>query len=287
MLIDAHVHVWDVGMNSFGVDYPWLTIDLPPLFRTYTLTEVRAEMDACGVSGVVLVQASDSMAETDALLSAAEAAAPHRPVRVVGWFPLADAAACEEESVRLAGRTELVGVRHLIHDEPDREWMLRPDVAAGMRVLERRGLSFDAVAERPDLLAQVPVVANRHPGMTVVLDHLGKPPIAAGSAADRADWARLIRQCAAEPGVVAKISGLNTASAPGWTADDWRPYVDIALDAFGPGRLMIGSDWPVALRQAHSYGSVVAALLQVLDGLTPGERDQVLLGTPRRVYRVP
>ena len=159
--------------------------------------------------------------------------------------------------------------------------MLRPDVAAGMRVLERHGLSFDAVAERPDLLAQVPIVARRHPGMTVVLDHLGKPPIAAGSPADRADWARLIRQCAAEPGVVAKISGLNTASTPGWTADDWRPYVDIALEAFGPGRLMIGSDWPVALRQAHSYGSVVAALLQVLDGLTPDERDQVLQGTAR------
>jgi L-fuconolactonase len=285
MMIDTHVHIWDLATNPFGVEYPWLTADLAPLFRTYTLAEIVPEMQVGGVSGVVLVQASDSTAETDALLAAAQAASDELAVHVVGWFPLPDASACESEWARLAGRPDLVGVRHLIHDEPDREWMLRPDVAAGMRVLERHGLSFDAVAERPDLLAQVPVVARRHPEMSVVLDHLGKPPIAAGSAAERADWARLIRACAAEPGVVAKVSELNTASSPGWTAQDWQPYVDIALEAFGPDRLMIGSDWPVALLRAGSYGEVLAALQRVLEGLTVQERHQVLQGTAQRVYR--
>lgn len=286
MLIDTHVHVWDLDANPFGVDYPWLTSDLDPLYRTYALTDVGKDMDAAGVDGVVLVQASDSLAETEALLAAAGANVavdPQRAVRVVGWLPLADAKATELELERRSGSDALVGVRHLIHDEPDREWLLRPDVADGMRVLERAGLTFDAVAERPDLMAQVPVVAERHAGLTVVLDHLGKPPIASRDVVRQTAWERLIRSCGSVPNVVAKISGLNTASRPDWTVADWRPWVDVALDAFGPERLMVGSDWPVALR-AGSYASVTAALLDVLDGLTAGERRQILLDTPARVY---
>ena len=265
MLIDTHVHVWDLGANPFGVDYPWLTSDLGPLYRTYALTDVRKDMDAAGVYGVVLVQASDSLAETEALLAAAGASVavdPRRPVRVVGWLPLADAKATELELERRSGSDTLVGVRHLIHDEPDREWLLRPDVADGMRVLERAGLTFDAVAERPDLMAQVPVVAERHAGLTVVLDHLGKPPIASRDVVRRTAWERLIRSCGSVPDVVAKISGLNTASPSG--LDGCR------LEAIGGRRpRRIRSRTPDDRQRlargaspAGSYASVTAALLR-------------------------
>ncbi len=278
MIIDAHVHIWDLHQGA--VEYPWLTPALGTIYRTFTLADARADMDAAGVSAIVLVQASDSLAETDALLAAAAAA--DRPARVVGWLPLTEPVATAAALERYAAcGTALVGARHLIHDEPDRGWLLRSDVAESMNLLARAGLVFDAVAETSDLLALVPRIAERHPSMTIVLDHLGKPPIATGG---WQPWARMLAAAAAQPNVVAKISGLNTASGPAWTPDSWRPYVDLALDHFGADRLMLGGDWPVAL-QAGSYQRVFSALLSVLDDLTQSEREQVMRGTASRVYQ--
>ncbi len=278
-LVDTHVHVWDLTGGPFGVTYPWLTSG--PLHRTHTLAEVAPAMREVGVDALVLVQASDSLAETDELLRVA-ADAPV-PATVVGWLPLDDADACRAALDARPDR-RLVGVRHLIHDEPDREWMLRPEVAAGMAVLEAAGLVFDAVAERPDLVAQLPTVARRHPGLTVVLDHLGKPPVASGWTSEESRaWARQLREVAAHPSVVAKVSGLGTVSAPGWSSADWAPYVEHALECFGAGRLMLGSDWPVCTL-ADDYVSVMGGLLDVVSAATTDERDLVLAGTARRVY---
>ena len=295
--IDAHVHVWDlpsgpVGSGSgggsgggSGVDYSWLTgstaPDLDPLRRSFRLADLEPHLDTAGVDGIVLVQAADSLAETDELLRVA--AGSVRPAAVVGWLPLADAAATARELDARSPASTLVGVRHLIHDEPDTRWLLRDDVAAGMRILEHRGLTFDAVAERPDLLAQVPVVARRHPELTIVVDHLGKPPIAAG---DWQPWADLLSAAAAEPNVVGKVSGLNTASAARWQASDWQRYVDHAIDVFGPERLMLGGDWPVALL-AGTYAEVWNALLTTISTLGAGERAAVTAATAQRVYRLP
>lgn len=280
MTIDAHVHVWDIAGGPFSVDYPWLTADLTPIYRNFALPDGRAEMDAAGVSGLVLVQASDSMAETEALLAAA--AADDRPVRVVGWLPLDDPARTERLLASPAGRA-LAGVRHLIHDDPDPRWMARPTVVRSLGLAAAAGLTFDAVAEGPALLAQVPLLARSRPELTIVLDHLGKPPIAAGG---WQPWADLLADAAAAPNVVAKISGLNTASAPDWTSDDWRPYVDHAVELFGPERLMIGGDWPFCL-QADDYLRVMNSLLTVLDPLSSTERSSVMAGTARRIYRFP
>lgn len=279
-LIDTHVHVWDLdGGGPFGVHYPWLGPDLPVLNRSYRLAELLPDLQAANVDGLVLVQAADSMAETSELLRVAAQA----PVsaRVVGWLPLADPGMTTVELARLQDVPALVGVRHLIHDEPDRQWLQRGDVAQGMELIAEAGLAFDAVAERPDLMAQVPVVARRHPGLTIVLDHLGKPPIAAGG---WQPWADLVADVAAEPTVVAKISGLGTASAPGWRAADWHRYVEHALEVFGPDRLMLGGDWPVALL-AGSYSDSWAAGLELISELSPSEQVAIRSGTARRVYR--
>ncbi|GAA4428047.1 amidohydrolase family protein [Georgenia halophila] len=279
-LVDAHLHVWDLdGGGPFGVTYPWLTSG--PLHRTHTLDEVDADLAAMGVGQIVLVQASDSLAETDELLRTAGTAPV--PATVVGWLPLADARLTEQALDRRPDGT-LVGVRHLIHDEPDPEWMMRPEVAQGMAVLERRGLTFDAVAERPDLLAQVPAVARRHPGLTVVLDHIGKPPVASGwSSPESQDWARRLREAAAEPGVVAKLSGLATVSRTGWEPADWQPFVDHALECFGAERLVLGSDWPVSTLNGD-YSSVVTGLLEVIAGLSADERRLICTTNALRTY---
>ena len=281
LLVDTHVHVWDLTGGPYGVTYPWLTSG--PLHRTHALAEVAPAMREIGVGAAVLVQASDTLAETDELLRVADAAP--LPTAVVGWLPLADADRCRIE-LETRADPRLVGVRHLIHDEPDRTWMLRPPVAAGMRVLERAGLVFDAVAERPDLVEQLPAVARRHPDLTIVLDHLGKPPVVAGWGGEAAAlWARQVREVSAAPSVVAKVSGLNTASRPGWTPQDWRPFVHHALECFGADRLMLGSDWPVCTLDGD-YARVMGGLLQLVDELSPAEQALVRGGTARRVYRL-
>jgi L-fuconolactonase len=280
-LVDTHVHVWDLDGGPFAVTYPWLTDG--PLHRTYRLAEIESTMSATGVTAVVLVQASDSLAETDELLRVASEASV--PVAVVGWLPLADPGATAREIARRS-TSRLVGVRHLIHDEPDTTWMLRPDVSEGLTVLAAAGLTFDAVAERPDLLEQVPQVAARHPDLTIVVDHIGKPPVRSGwgsTAARR--WAGLLADVAECPTVVAKLSGLATVSAPDWSVEDWRPFVEHAFECFGSQRLMLGSDWPVSTLNG-TYAGVMNALLAVLDALPPRDRDRVAALTARAVYRV-
>lgn len=278
-VIDAHVHVWDLADSPTRVDYPWLGPQLPLLNRSYELTELAPELAAAGVDAVVLVQAADAEAETEQLLRAA--AGSPVPARVVGWLPLADPGATTVALQRFRDNPTLTGVRHLIHDEPDPQWLLRADVAQGMELVAEAGLSFDAVAEGPDLMAQLPTVAGRHPELTIVLDHLGKPPIAE---AGWQPWADLLAEAAAEPNVVGKISGLGTASHPDWRPDHWQRYVGHAIDVFGPDRLMLGGDWPVAL-QAGSYADTWAATLAVLDGLTEPGRSRILGETAARVYR--
>ncbi|KAE8765289.1 amidohydrolase family protein [Georgenia thermotolerans] len=282
-LIDTHVHVWDLTGGPYGVTYPWLTPDFGALHATHTLDQVLPDMAGLGVTGMVLVQASDSLAETDELLRVA--ATSPLPTAVVGWLPLADAAAAERELARRPD-PRLVGARHLIHDEPDPRWMLEPPVAVGMAMLERHGLVFDAVAERPDLLTQVPQVARRHPRLTIVVDHLGKPPVTAPWRSEAADeWRRNVADAAGWPNIYGKVSGLGTISRGPWHVSQWRPYLEHALEAVGAERLMLGSDWPVCT-QNGDYPSVMGALLELLEELSPAERQAIRAGTAARVYGV-
>lgn len=273
-LVDAHQHFWD--LESGG--YSWPTPVEAAIHRTFRPEELTPELRAAGVDATVVVQATDSLADTDAML---DAAGRHPWVAgVVGWLPLADRAAAELELDARRGR--LCGVRHLIHWEADPEWLLRADVQAGLDLLAEQRLPFDVVAVFPDHLPLVPAVADAHPDLVLVIDHLAKPPFRSAGW-DR--WVAAMRRAADRPTVRAKVSGLDTAAGPGWTVDELRPAWDVALDAFGPERLLFGSDWPVCLL-VSSYSEVVSAARELAAELTPSEQDRVLGGTAIEVYRL-
>lgn len=281
MTVDAHVHVWRIDGGQFGVEYDWLTETSDVLYRNYALPDVSPEFAEHDIGALVLVQAADSLAENDALLAAA-AATPY-PAAVVGWLPLHRPDLVAAELRRLRAHPEFVGARHMIHRDPDPQWLLRPAVSEGLALLAEAGLVFDAVAERPDLLAQVPVIARAHPDLTIVLDHLGKPPIATGG---WQPWADLLAEAAAAPNVVAKISGLATVSGVEISAARWQPYVEHALTVFGPGRLMVGGDWPFTLTAA-SFRTVWQTTLATLAELDPADRAQILTEVAWRTYQLP
>lgn len=285
-VVDAHLHVW----NPAQAPYPWLTPDLEILDRTYGLADVERELVERGVSRVVLVQAADNVADTLNMFNEATRPTEHdgdqrKKVDVAGivvWVPLAS----PTEAARLLDSwadRPIVGVRHLIHREDDPDWVLRKDVSAGIELLVQRGLAFDVCAESLELLARVPVLAERHPELRLVVDHLAKPPIAS---VGWQPWADLLSEAATAPNVTAKISGLNTAASPGWSSADLQPYVDHALATFGPCRLMVGGDWPFALLQARSYSQVWEAVRQTLEHLNDVEREAIFGGTATTVYRL-
>lgn len=274
-VVDSHVHVWDAA----EADYPWLA-EAPALRRAYRLDEVEDEQRAAGVDQVVLVQAADDVADTELMLRTAR---QHpRVAGVVAWLPLRDPAGAAALLDRWHGEP-VVGVRHLVHRDPDPDLLLRPAVQETLALVAERGLAFDVCAETTHLLGLVPGIAERHPGLRLVLDHLGKPPIR-----DRGwqPWASLLAAAAEPPTVVAKVSGLNTAAGPGWRPADLERYVEHAVEQFGPDRLMYGGDWPFALLAADSYTQVWEGLRHCLGRLDPAASDQVLAGTARRVYRL-
>lgn len=270
--IDAHQHFWDLESGR----YAWPTVAEAPIHRTFTPEELGPELPAAGIDGTVVVQAADSLADTDSML---EAASRHAWIAgVVGWLPLANRGAAERELGARAG--QLCGVRHLIHWDPDPEWLLRPEVQPGLALLAEERLPFDVVAVFPDHLPLVPAVATAHPDLILVIDHLAKPPF---RSAGWERWAEDIRRAASCPTVRAKVSGLDTAAGPGWTVAELRPAWDVALEAFGPDRLLFGTDWPVC-RLVSAYGDVVAGMLELTAELSPTERDRILGGTAIEVY---
>ncbi|MEU5433390.1 amidohydrolase family protein [Streptomyces sp. NPDC020719] len=278
-VVDAHHHLWDLAVR----DQDWISApDLAPLRRDFLLDELRAGTAAAGVSATVLVQTVTVAEETPELLALAAGSELVRGV--VGWTDLT-APGVADELARLGelpGGTRLVAIRHQVQGERDPGWLLRPDVGAGLAAVAAAGLAYDLVV-LPHQLPACVRAAERHPRLTFVLDHLGKPPIASGATEP---WASAVRALAALPNTVCKLSGLVTeADWARWHVDDLRPYADTALEAFGPARLMYGSDWPVCLL-ASSYGQVLDTARELIGDLSPHERAQVLGGTADRVYRL-
>jgi L-fuconolactonase len=273
--IDAHQHFWDVESGR----YAWPRPADGAIYRTYTPADLEPELGPAGIDATVLVQTVGTLEDTDSMLAVADR---HRFVgAVVGWVPLIDVRAAEA-GLDARPHPRLRGIRHPIHHEPDPDWLLRDDVSAGLGMLARRGLVFDVVAVFPDHLRLVPVVADRHPDLTLVIDHLAKPPF---HSAGWSTWLEEVRRAAARPNVFAKLSGLDTAAGSGWTSEEIRPAVDAAMDAFGPHRLMFGSDWPVC-RLVSTYGEVVKAIEVLVSQLTVRERSEVLGGTAARIYGI-
>lgn len=276
-VVDAHQHFWD--LESGG--YSWLGPDFGVINDSFGLADAEPLAHAAGVDDVVLVQADDTLADTDAMLAIADAWP--RVKGVVAWAPLTDEAALTNVLEQYADNARIVGIRHLMHGEPDPDWVVSDAVGKGLAALEQAGLSYDIVAVLPRHLEHVPTLARRYPDLRLVIDHLAKPPIAEG---DREPWSELIAAAAAFPNVTAKISGLDTACDPDdYTANAIQPYVDHALTHFGADRLMFGSDWPVSLL-AGGYEKWWATLAEILAPLSHDERTAILGGTARSVYRL-
>ncbi|MBZ9644253.1 amidohydrolase [Streptomyces sp. PSKA30] len=277
MTVDAHHHVWELSVR----DQDWISgPELQPLRRDFTVADLEPEARAAGVDRTVLVQTVTVPEETPEFLALA---ADHELIAgVVGWADLTRPDLADElDRLReLPGGQYLKGIRHQVQGEPDPEWLLRADVHRGLAAVADAGLVYDLVV-RPHQLPACARAAARHPGLTFVLDHLGKPPIAAGA---REPWASAVRALAALPNTVGKLSGLVTEADPAtWTVDDLRPYAEVVLDAFGPHRLMFGSDWPVCTLAA-TYGEVIHTAGELTAVLSESERTEVFQGTATRVY---
>ncbi|MFF4459654.1 amidohydrolase family protein [Streptomyces mirabilis] len=279
MRVDAHHHVWDLSVR----DQDWITgPELRPLRRDFGVGDLAPQARAAGVDRTVLVQTVTVPEETPEFLALAEQG--ELIAGVVGWTDLTRPDVADELArLRgLPGGRHLKGIRHQVQGEPDPEWLLRPDVRDGLAAVAEAGLVYDLVVLPHQLPACVRAAAG-HPGLTFVLDHLGKPPIATGALRP---WATAVRALAALPNTVCKLSGMVTeADHAKWTVDGLRPYADTVLDAFGPGRLMFGSDWPVCTLAA-SYGQVVDVAEELTGGLGAEERAEVFGGTATRVYRL-
>ena len=275
--VDAHHHVWDLAVR----DQPWMTGDgVDPLRRSFAIDEFVAQAQANGVGSSVVVQAVADVAETEELLDLA--AATPEVVGVVGWVDLA-AADVGEQLDRLLARSSgrwLVGIRSLVQYEPDPAWLARPAVLDGLREVAARGLVNELLIA-PHQLEAVAAAVGEVGESRFVLDHLGKPAIAAATWEPWATDLTAVAQCG---NVSAKISGLVTeADWSAWTADDVCPYFEHALSVFGPDRLLFGSDWPVCTLAA-SYERVVELAETFVGGLSAGDRAGVLGGNATTIY---
>jgi L-fuconolactonase len=277
-VVDAHHHLLDPA--RFG--YPWLTPELAAIDRRFGPDDLASDLAAAGIDRTILVQTIGSLEETrDFLATAAEV-----PFigGVIGWVDLTDRGVTGTlESLRGGpGGEWLVGIRHQVHDEPDPDWLLRPDVRRGLAAIEAADLAYDLLV-RPRELPAALIVAREMAGLRFVIDHLAKPPIRSGASEP---WARLLRPFGELPNVSCKLSGLVTEADPAtWQVADLAPYVEVALEAFGPGRLLFGSDWPVCLLAA-SYADVVAAARDLTEDLTGDERVAVFGGAAETAYRL-
>jgi len=273
--IDAHHHLWKYSPEQ----YPWMSDTMGLLRRDFLVDDLSKVMMGAGIDGVVTVQARQLLEETEWLLGLAERNDFIRGV--VGWVPLV------EEGVRdhletLSLHTKLKAVRHVLHDEPDDFYMLREDFNRGVAHLKDFNLRYDIlIFERH--LSQTMAFVDCHPQQVFIVDHIAKPRIRDGMLSP---WRENIIELARRDNVYCKLSGMVTeASWTDWTEEDLRPYFEIAIEAFGPGRLMFGSDWPVVL-VASSYQRWLETAQHAISGLSVDEQAQVSSGTAKEAYQL-
>jgi L-fuconolactonase len=273
MRIDAHQHFWRIDRGDYG----WLDpAQVPNLCRDFLPGDLAPLLAQARIDRTVLVQAAETVAETEFLLSLAETT-PFVGA-VVGWVDFTSPQA-PHEIARLAQNPRLAGLRPMLQDLPDPDWILRDEVQPALRALVANGLRFDALIKPPQLPA-IRRLLDRYPDLPVVIDHGAKPGIAAGVTAP---WAEHMRAIARDSRAVCKLSGLATEAAPGWTVETLRPYVEVLIEAFGPSRLMFGSDWPV-LTENGDYLDWLAAAEALTVGLNDAERADAFGGTAARFY---
>jgi L-fuconolactonase len=279
MRIDSHQHFW----NYSAAEYPWIGAGMERLACDHLPADLETVARPVGVVGSVAVQARQSLAETRWLLSLAK---KHPFIRgVVGWVDLRSERVADDLAI-LAHDEQFVGVRHVVQDEPDPRFVLGEAFVRGVRALHRFGLTYDLLIYPNQLPAAIDLVGLL-PEQPFVLDHLAKPRIKLPPKADEiADWRRGIETLARHDNVCCKLSGIVTEVAwRQWQPVDFTPVLDIALAAFGPDRLMFGSDWPVCLLSAE-YAEVAGIIDDFISTLTPAEQSLIWADTACRVYRI-
>ncbi len=275
-IIDSHHHVWDPAKRI----HSWL-VAFPSLNRPFDLRQLEQVAKPLGVSATVLVQVLDDPAETEefrALAGASEFIAG-----VIGWVDLTDPGVGETLArlAELPGGDKLVGVRHLVPDEPDPDWLRRPDVRRGVRAVSESGRTFDLLVTTRELPAAVDL-AEHLENATLVIDHIAKPEIGTST---WEPWNSLIGQLARSESVVGKISGLVSQAGRHWDQAAVRPYVERVVELFGSKRLLFGSDWPVCTAVA-SYDEVLGLAHDLVAPLVGQETDAFFGDTARHIYKL-
>jgi L-fuconolactonase len=275
MRIDAHQHFWKYSPALYG----WISDAMPELKQDFLPENLQPLLAAEGFDGSIAVQARQDLDETQWLL---ELANQNDFIKgVVGWVDLSSS---ELPHVldRLANNLKFVGVRHLLQDEPDDEFMLRPEFRRGISRLAEHGLAYDLLLH-PRHLPIAAQLVNEFPQQRFVLDHIAKPGIAAGLLKP---WDRDIRELAKFENVCCKLSGMVTeAQWKQWKPEDFRPYLDVVFEAFGTERLMIGSDWPVCTLSA-GYSDTIGLIEKLIGDLPLQQRNSVLGNNCARFYNL-
>lgn len=273
--IDAHQHFWKYTPEEYG----WIDESMAVIRRDFLPEDLQAEIRESGIDGVVAVQARQTLEETRWLL---DLASQHDFIRgVAGWVPLTSS---HLRSVLgdLSRHRKLKAVRHVLQGEADDRYMLRDDFGRGIELLKEFELTYDILVFERHLPHVIEFVRS-HREQLFVLDHIAKPRIGEGLLSP---WRENIRSLAKSPNVYCKLSGMVTeAHYHAWKEEDLRPYFDVVLDAFGPERILFGSDWPVCL-VAASYRTWLAVVLDQISGLSDSEQSAILGGTAIRVYRL-
>lgn len=277
MNIDSHQHFWSYS----AAEYPWIGPGMERLARDYLPVDLKPPAAAEGIGGTVAVQARQTLEETRWLLDLAER---HPLIRgVVGWVELRSTAV-GDQLAEFVARKKFVGVRHVVQDEPDLRFLLGTEFVRGLKQLHSFGLTYDLLLYPQQLSAAVELAASL-PEQPFVLDHLAKPQIKTWTkSGDMDPWRHDIEALAKHKNVCCKLSGLVTEAVwRQWRPADFTPYLDVALTAFGPERLMFGSDWPVCLL-AGDYAEVAGIIENFLAPLSAAEQAAIWGGTATRFY---
>ena len=274
-MIDSHQHFWQVGR----FDYPWMTKDLGVLYRDYLPNDLEPILQNNRIDKTILVQASNSVAESRWLLELANASS--FIAGIVGWVDLMSPEV-NRQLDELCADQKFKGVRHLVESEPNDDWLVQPSVLSGLKQLSARGLSYDLLVHTRHL-KHVPRVAESCPELALVIDHLAKPPIARN---EIKEWSQALQPLARYANINCKLSGLVTeANWTSWKTEDLRPFVDLALEYFGPDRMMFGSDYPVCLLAA-SYDRVLDSFQEILRSVSDTDRDKIFSQNAAKFYRL-
>ncbi|SON56654.1 putative metal-dependent hydrolase of the TIM-barrel fold protein [Hartmannibacter diazotrophicus] len=273
-MIDAHQHFWTLSRG----DYPWPNETVAPIFRDFSPDDLRPLLAHAGVEQTVLVQATDTVAETEFLLELADANA--FVAGVVGWVDLSAPTAIETID-RLRESRWLKGLRPMLQNIEDTNWILRPEIQPALAHMAKKGLRFDALIQ-PRHLKPLLEVARAHPELNIVVDHVAKPHMGGGRAPDPA-WLQGMLALAGRANVWCKLSGMVTEIGPQWQPGDIGPFARHVLDAFGPARTMWGSDWPV-VDLASDYQTWVETARILTADLNEMDRERVFEGTARAFY---